>query len=235
MITVECLNRRARWAAGAGGLLGIVLMVLVLSLLAGCEQVPAPSLVREAQAAEFDPAPAVALRHRAAITREGRFVWGLDAPIPAFAAQIMQESGYNEAARSPYAGGLAQFTPATADWIGSVYPDLGPAQPFNPDWAIRALVRYDRWLFERVRYSRECDRFAAALSAYNGGLGWHAKRQGKAADRDDFWTSVRTVNPGITRYNQTENELYPVYILIKHQPRFRVWGRTICTGKEVDP
>lgn len=231
-MSAEALNRRAWWAMGCGSLIAVLMFVVVLG---GCTPTgPQPALISTAQAAEFDSAPVAARAYRDDIIREARYVWGMNAPIPAFGAQIMQESGYNKDARSPYAGGLAQFTPSTADWISGAYPDLGAAQPFNPNWAIRALIRYDKHLFDRMRYSRECDRFAAALSAYNGGAGWHSKRQARAGDPDDFWGSVRVINPGITRYNQTENELYPVYILIKHQSRFRTWGRTLCAGQEVN-
>jgi soluble lytic murein transglycosylase-like protein len=67
---------------------------------------------------------------------------------PTFAAQLHQESGWRPDAVSPVgAQGLAQFMPATADWISQLMPGLNSREPFNPAWAIRALVSYDRWLW----------------------------------------------------------------------------------------
>ncbi|MDW9328117.1 transglycosylase SLT domain-containing protein, partial [Escherichia coli] len=66
-------------------------------------------------------------------------------------AQLHQESGWRPDAVSPAgAQGLAQFMPATADWISQLMPGLNSREPFNPAWAIRALVSYDRWLWQRV-------------------------------------------------------------------------------------
>jgi soluble lytic murein transglycosylase-like protein len=77
--------------------------------------------------------PRAAAQYQRALTANVRLVWGLDAPVATFAGQVHQESGWKPDARSPYAGGLAQFTPATAEWIGGVFPDLAERQPFNPD------------------------------------------------------------------------------------------------------
>ena len=91
-----------------------------------------------------------------------------------------------------------------------------------------------RLVFDRIakfakEYKNECDRWGAALSAYNGGLGWHNKRRGRAEDPQDFWGSVRGINPGITDGNQRENFDYPHKIIFKHQPQFvRVGDKKIC-------
>jgi soluble lytic murein transglycosylase-like protein len=119
--------------------------------------------------------PAQANIYRARLTREARAVWGLEAPVALFAAQIHQESGWREDARSPVGAlGLAQFMPGTAAWIAQLYPvDLGEAAPLDARWALRALVTYDRWLWERLTEFRDegLHRWGATLSAYNGGLG----------------------------------------------------------------
>jgi soluble lytic murein transglycosylase-like protein len=119
--------------------------------------------------------PAQANIYRARLTREARAIWGLEAPVALFAAQVHQESGWREDARSPVGAlGLAQFMPGTAAWIAQLYPaDLGEAAPFDARWALRALVTYDRWLWERLTEFREegLHRWGATLSAYNGGLG----------------------------------------------------------------
>lgn len=127
-------------------------------------------LLSKADAAEL---PQGALKHRADLTRNARAVWGLDAPVATFASQVHQESRWRPDAVSPVgAQGIAQFMPTTADWIAQAYPALAERQPFNPSWGLRALVTYDRHLWDRVKASSECDRMAMTLSAYNGGLGW---------------------------------------------------------------
>ncbi|MGH7948035.1 MAG: transglycosylase SLT domain-containing protein, partial [Candidatus Binataceae bacterium] len=104
----------------------VLLAVLFLSMLAW-------SCVADAVV------PIAAQKHRRALTTNARAVWGLSAPIATFAAQVHQESGWHEDARSPFAGGLAQFTPDTAQWISRRYNDeLREADPFNPSWALRA-------------------------------------------------------------------------------------------------
>jgi len=66
--------------------------------------------------------------------------WGLEAPVALFAAQVHQESGWREDARSPVGAlGLAQFMPGTAAWIAQLYPaDLGDAAPLDALGAARS-------------------------------------------------------------------------------------------------
>jgi hypothetical protein len=117
--------------------------------------------------------PQAALQYRDDVIRNARLEWGMSAPVADFAAQLHQESGWRPDAVSPVgAQGLAQFMPATADWISQLMPGLNSREPFNPAWAIRALVSYDRWLWERVSAANNCERMAMTLSGYNGGLGW---------------------------------------------------------------
>ena len=95
--------------------------------------------------------PQAALQYRDDVIRNARLEWGMSAPVADFAAQLHQESGWRPDAVSPVgAQGLAQFMPATADWISQLMPGLNSREPFNPAWAIRALVSYDRWLWQRV-------------------------------------------------------------------------------------
>jgi soluble lytic murein transglycosylase-like protein len=182
----------------------------------------------------MDATPAAARRYRDAIIANGRLVWGMGGPIPMFGAQIEQESGWREDARSPVgATGLAQFMPKTADWIDDVYPDLGPNQPLNPEWAIRALIRYDKHLYDRVASSvSDCDRHAFALSGYNGGEGWRIRDQKKAAETglnpEAYWDSVEKVNAGRAPQFWSENRGYPRRILIALQPKYGLWGRVVC-------
>ena len=46
---------------------------------------------------------------------------------------------------------------------------------------MQAMVCYDAWLLKRVSAATECDRWAFALSDYNGGSKWRALEQRLAA------------------------------------------------------
>lgn len=172
--------------------------------------------------------PRAALAYRSTIVRETESQFGLPAPTPVIAAQIMQESQFNPHAHSGVgAQGLMQIMPQTAEWA-AVAGQLGQAQPTSPAWAIRAGVWYDRWLYDRVRtYDTECDRWNFTLSAYNGGLGYVYKRQ-RMGYRPGSWALTGPINPGITPANQRENEDYSKRILVRWQTIFTDWGRTVC-------
>lgn len=159
-----------------------------------------------------------------------QFYFGIPAPIGLLLGQMAQESGFDPNARSPVgAVGLYQFMPATWEWARKTSGyDLG-ASPLNPKDSIRAGIWYDKFLYDRVNYSQPCHRWGAALSSFNGGLGWHNKRQAIAKDPDDFWNSVRTINPGISDNNQIENQSYSYRIVYGQQPKFvQTLGKKIC-------
>lgn len=179
--------------------------------------------------------PTAALRYRSDVIRSARVDWGLNAPVADIAAQLHQESGWNPAARSPVgAQGLAQFMPSTADWIAGVFPALSSREPYNPGWAIRALVSYDRWLWQRVAVPDGCERMAMTLSAYNGGLGWvnRDRRLARTRGLDDarWFGVVETVNAGRSAANWRENRHYPQRILHTLAPRYLSWGGASCVG-----
>ncbi|MFV8668081.1 transglycosylase SLT domain-containing protein [Ralstonia pseudosolanacearum] len=176
--------------------------------------------------------PRAATRYRADLVRIARETWGLDAPVAAFAAQLHQESGWNPAAVSRVgAQGMAQFMPATARWwcaLNGLAND--ECQPANPVWSIRALVGYDRWLYERVRGASQFDRLWAALRAYNGGLGhW---QQEAATVRPALDRATVDNACGAARRHRSfcpENLGYPRRILNVLQPRYLAWGREVTT------
>lgn len=185
-----------------------------------------------------DAIPNAAKQHRAILVRSAHAVWGLDAPIATFAAQVHQESRWRIDARSPVgAEGLAQFMPSTTEWIAAAYPKhLASAQPYNPGWAMRALVQYDRWIFERLPVTAQCERWAMVLSAYNGGLGW-VKRDRKLAsekgsDQLVWFNSVERFNAGRSAANFRENRHYPRVILSRWEPLYVSggWGNGVCMG-----
>ncbi|ARA75100.1 lytic murein transglycosylase [Pectobacterium brasiliense] len=177
--------------------------------------------------------PTASQQYRSDLIRNARLDWGLNAPVADFAAQLHQESGWNPRAVSPVgAQGLAQFMPATAMWISGIMPELKANQPFNPAWSIRALTRYDRWIWQRVNAADNCQRMAMTLSGYNGGLGWVQRDQKLAAqrglDRQRWFGHVATVNAGRSAANWRENRHYPQRILQELAPRYLTWGGRSC-------
>lgn len=174
--------------------------------------------------------PRAAFKHRAELTRAAHAAWGLDAPIAVFAAQIHQESGWNpEAISKVGAVGMAQFMPATARWWCDAHGlSAIECQPTNPAWSMRALVGYDRWLYDRVRGPSEFDRMWAALRAYNGGLGhWQqeAVKVRPALDRQAVDSACGTARRHPSHC--PENLSYPRRILIVLQARYLAWGRGV--------
>lgn len=178
--------------------------------------------------------PRRARRYYRLLYGESRLVWGLDAPVSLFAGQIHQESGWRPDAQSPYAGGLAQFTPATADWMQDLFPSsLSGADPYNPSWAVRALVRYDDWLYSRLKSQADgipdCDRWAMALSGYNGGAGWVSRDRKltvRAGGNPDRWWGHVANYTARADWARKENRAYPRKILYRWEPLYRSagWG-----------
>lgn len=173
--------------------------------------------------------PRDALKHRQELTRMAHEVWGLNAPIPVFAAQITQESAWNTQAISKAgAVGMAQFMPGTAKW----WCDLNKlsaleCQPTNPRWAMRALVGYDLWLYKRVWGLNEYDRMHAALRAYNGGLGHWQKEASIAGSRQRALIDAACGKARRHPLHCKENLNYPHRILNVYQSRYYGWGRGI--------
>lgn len=172
--------------------------------------------------------PHAANAYRADLTRVARSVWGLDAPVAVFAAQVHQESAWRPGAVSHVgAAGLAQFMPATSRWIGDIDLELRSNQPFNPAWAMRALVVYDLHLYERtpVRYTPR-DRMWVALRAYNGGLGHWQQEARSTGLREPTSTQVDAACGKARRSPKhcAENLGYPHRILVVLQPRYAAWG-----------
>ena len=176
--------------------------------------------------------PTAAQRHRHTLTLEAYRQWGLGAPVAVFAAQVHQESGWRPDAVSHVgARGLSQFMPATARWwcerTGTAAADCVPT---NPTWALRAMVGYNKYLYDRtpIRYA-ERDRLWVMLRAYNGGLGhWQneARATGLTAPtREQVDAACGKARRHITHCR--ENLGYPSRIMITLQPRYAGWGRAV--------
>lgn len=204
-----------------------LLLVSVAALLAGLLPLPAR--------AQGTQVPQAALQYRSELVRNARAIWGLNAPVATFAAQVHQESAWKPGAVSRVgAQGLAQFMPATSQWIAGLYPALAANEPFNPSWSLRALVQYDAWIHARVAAATPCDRMAMVMSGYNGGLGWVQRDKSLAArqglDSQAWWAAVETVNAGRSTANWHENRDYPRRILLRLEPLYVAagWGPGSC-------
>lgn len=197
---------------------------LVVAAVIGCSPVHAGAI------------PAEAKSYQRTLIRTSHAMWGLDAPVATFAAQIHQESRWRADARSPVgAEGLAQFMPATSDWFAEMYPQhLGKRQPYNPGWAMRGLVLYDKWLYARIQAVSPCEKWAMVLSAYNGGLGWVYRDKklasAKGADPLAWFDHVERFNAGRSRSAFSENRGYPRKILLRWEPLYEraAWGNGVC-------
>lgn len=168
--------------------------------------------------------PDEAHQYAGLLSREALALWGDNAPVARFAGQIHQESGWRPDARSKYAAGLAQFTPATARWISGLYGNLRANEPLDPAWAIPALIIYDRYLYERTRAATECDRWAMTLSGYNGGEGWRKRDQSLCATvlgcDPARWFDHVEHHSRRAIWAFTENRGYPRKILLKWEPLY---------------
>lgn len=191
---------------------------LVMIILASC-----------VHPAHAGPIPAAAQQHQRELTRIVQQEWGLSGPVTVHAAQIHQESAWRPGVDSRVgAQGLAQFMPTTSAWIVEVYPDLGAAAPYSPTWAMRAMVRYNRWHWQRLSSAAdECQRWAFSLSAYNGGLGWVQRDQRLArAGGDDPGVWFDSVEHYTARaaWAKRENRQYVRRILLELAPRYERAG-----------
>ncbi len=189
------------------------LAVVAIAIAASCAQAQVPQASQQ---------------YRGLLVRTAHAAWGLDAPVAVFAAQVHQESAWRSDAVSHVgAQGLAQFMPATTKWIAGLHHDLASQQPFNPAWAFRALVTYDRWLYDRApaHYSSR-DRMWVALRAYNGGLGHWQKEAASTGLAQPSRAQVDAACGTARRaaVHCKENLGYPHRILVVIQPRYLHWG-----------
>lgn len=175
--------------------------------------------------------PVQARQYRNELIREARSVWGMNAPIAAMAGQIEQESGWKPNACSAVACGLSQFTNSTATWLSGVHRDLGPADVFNPAWALRALIIYDHDLHNQVpKSATDCHCWAFTLSSYNGGIG-NLKKDvllclGPVCRRNQWWKHVAERSRR-SPAAFIENRRYPDAILRRRQYTYATWGATV--------
>ena len=198
------------------------------------------SLICAPARAQAYVAPASAV-YRLSIERESARVFGLAGSeyVARLAAQLHQESGFRPDAESPYAQGLAQFTPATAKWLPTICPAVGTPDPWDPQWSLRAQACYMGWLlgrvkpFQHARPMSACTQWAFALRGYNGGEGWLQRErlaaQQAGADAND-WSEVARYRVR-ARWAHKENKEYALRILLVLEPRYinAGWpGKAVC-------
>lgn len=170
-----------------------------------------------------------ALPYRATLQREAQAMFGVGAPLPMLAGQIRQESNWRPNATAFDGGrGLAQFMDGTAAMVAARYPALGAPDPYNPAWAIRAMVWYDSWLQARVRGSDECQRWGAALKSYNAGLGYVQRAQQRSTRPTAWFNATEWINAGQSPANFASSRLYPRHILLVQQQVYQDWGLLTC-------
>jgi soluble lytic murein transglycosylase-like protein len=120
----------------------------------------------------------------------------------------------------------------TAEWVSERYQELGESQPYNPLWAIRAMVRLDAYNAGRVAAATPCDRWGAALKAYNAGLGFVLRAQKRSSTPGKWFGSTEKINAGQSAKNFEYSRLYPRWIIFKHAPNYSAWGHGInCDGR----
>lgn len=197
-----------------------IILAMLLALSVVCLSAPA----------QAQGIPQAASKYRNDLTRIAQAVWGLDAPVPVFAAQIHQESGWNPDAVSRVgAVGMTQFMPATATWWCALNKlSAQDCQPRNPIWAMRSMIGYDLWLYQRVAGATEFDRLWAMDRSYNGGLGHWQKEA--ALVRPALNREAIDAACGRARRSPIhcpENLGYPDRILNNLQYRYAAWGRTV--------
>jgi len=169
--------------------------------------------------------PSTANGYQRELTRIVQQEWGMNGRVAVHAAQIHQESAWRANVDSPVgAQGLSQFMPSTSAWIAEIYPDLGAAAPYSPGWAMRAQTRYNRWHWQRLSSAADqCQRWAMALSAYNGGLGWVYRDQKlarAAGDPPGVWFGSVEKYTNRASWALRENRHYVRHILLTLTPRY---------------
>jgi hypothetical protein len=91
---------------------------------------------------------------------------------------------------------------------------------------MRAQSIYMRELHAQIEANNESERFAFALSAYNGGLRRVRTRQDRSVDPGRCLYSTCDINPGIAPSAQRENAEYSRRIMLVLGPRYHAagWG-----------
>ena len=226
--------RRRATDTGCGGPLGHFCMVVAALVIAALVWAQCARAEAAAPAAADIAIPQASYLYRFKLEREVAARFGSTDAVARIAGQVHQESRWKALARSPYAEGMAQFTPDTARWLVTVCPEIGAPDPWDPNWSVRAVVCYDAWLRERLDGAGECDRWAFTLSAYNGGLAWVSRDRDRASSKgldSARWFGHVESTSARASWARTENRTYVERILRLLEPRYIAagWpGQAVC-------
>lgn len=155
--------------------------------------------------------------------------WGVDGSPARLAAQMHQESGWNaHAASGVGAEGLAQIMPATGRWLATMFPQLGPYDPWDPAWSARAAAAYDHWLLLRNPGATTCSNWGFAFSAYNGGETYLHREQrladAHAPGSGAHWFGGTALQRARSHAAWVQNRTYVHRILLVLEPAYIAAG-----------
>lgn len=167
----------------------------------------------------------VGIQYRSDVIREAHYQFGLSAPVALFAAQAYHESGFRPTVVAWDGGeGLMQTQPSTSKWLSQINPELGTPEPLSPVWSIRAGLYLNRYNYDRIDASDECNRWAKTLFAYNAGRGYLIQKE-KASPYPLVWYGFTESYPtSQSAINAKESEQYPRIITYQIQERYLTWG-----------
>ena len=214
----------------------IALAAIMLFVLVSCEvDVGANSklLPSVEQSRPSSPAIRRCLEDRPLIEAAARESLGVTYTA-ALMAQARQESGCNPYAASRYAVGYMQFTPATGAgkiatvcrWYGQPVTKAGRKRLMRrKDWSIRCGARYMAQLRKQTSplFISGREQYAAALAAYNGGLGWIKRERRISPAKNRYFGGVDQVCKRAA-WACRENHAYPRRILDHWMPKFDAAG-----------
>lgn len=218
------------WVERLASMSSIFLSLLLVGAVLGSRAYSATP----AQPSAVVQIPESSVLYRLRVERAANDYFGVASSPARLAAQLHQESAWKPDARSKYAWGLAQFTPATATWLPQACPEIGDFDPWDAGQSIRAAACYDRWLYDRVTAASECDRWAFTFSAYNGGLGWvqRDRRRASATGADGArWFGHVELHTSRANWARDENRKYVRRILLRIEPAYIAagWsGAAVC-------
>jgi soluble lytic murein transglycosylase-like protein len=203
----------------------VVLLIVAVALL-----VILAGVARDA----FGQVPEAAHQHKRAAMAAWVDQFGMHAPTATLAAQIHKESSWRADAASPFAFGLAQFTPATAGDVARWNRQLRPADPGNPAWALRAQGFYMARLLRKFQSTDQP--WLMALAGYNSGPGWVDRARAVCRDQwccdDGRWVGhvQLTPDPKHADWAVAENRNYVKRIITVLGPRYERagWGPAVA-------
>jgi len=136
-----------------------------------------------------------------------------------FKAQAIAESNLKEDAKSwVNAKGIMQLMPKTFQEIQKKNPSFVSIN--SPRWNIAAGIYYDSQLYQKWKAPRPLeDRLSFTFASYNAGFRTIVRAQDackKAGLNENYWKSIKTVAPKVSRwrYNETVGYIDKIHTLM---------------------